>query len=427
VTKRIWMRTIPVVAAVVTAATTTFLATAPAVSASPNVHYGIQDDAWLTTGDGALSSRLDTLQRLGVDVVRFSLRWNEIAAAGPDQAGWDWSGPDAVLAGLRSRGIAPVVTLVGAPSWANGGRAPNWAPRSGASFAAFAGAAARRYPWVRYWTIWNEPNQPLSFRPTRPATYVRVLLNPAYAAIHAVIPRALVAGGVTAPRANVNGIDPISWIRGMRAAHARFDVYAHHPYPGSPRETPFSGGCGTCSAITMANLPVLLAELGRDFGPKRVWLTEYGYQTNPPDRFFGVSPLQQATFIGLAAVRAYELPRVDMLIQFMYRDEPDIGAWQSGLVTTSGVPKPALAAFALPLTQVARAGSRVALWGQVRPGSGPQPYRLQAFRRGAWRSLPAAASTSARGFFRATIVAPRGLRVRVWSPEAGHGAPLTIA
>jgi hypothetical protein len=417
------MRTFVVIAA----AAAIFLATASAAFASPNVRYGIQDDAWLATGDGTLANRLDTLQRLGVDVVRFSLRWNEIAGSGPDQASWDWSGSDAVLAGLRSRGIAAVVTLVGSPSWANGGRAANWAPRSGATFAAFARAAAQRYSWILDWTIWNEPNQPLSFRPTRAATYVRVLLNPAYAAIHSVIPRALVAGGVTAPRANAGGVDPISWIRGMRAAHARFDVYAHHPYPGSPRETPFSGGCGTCSAITMANLPVLLAELRRDFGPKRVWLTEYGYQTNPPDRFFGVSPLRQALYIGLAALRAYELPRVDMLIQFMYRDEPDIGAWQSGLVTASDRPKPALAAFPLPLAEVARSGSRVVLWGQVRPGSGPQSYRLQAFRRGAWRWLTSTASTSARGFFHATIVAPRALRVRAWSPETSHGATLTIS
>ncbi len=408
------------------AAAAAVAALAPPASASPSVRYGIQDDAWLAAGDGTLMNRLDTLDRLGVDVVRFSLRWNEIAAAGADEASWDWSSADGVLAGLRARGIAPVLTLVGAPAWSNGGRSPNWAPLTGTTFAEFARAAARRYPWVRDWTIWNEPNQPLSFRPTSPATYVRRLLNPGYAAIHSVIPRALVAGGVTAPRANVNGVDPLSWIRGMRAAGARLDVYAHHPYPGSPRETPFSGGCGSCSSITMANLPALLAAVARAFGPKRVWLTEYGYQTNPPDRFFGVSPFQQATLIGLAALRAYELPRVDMLIQFMYRDEADVGAWQSGLVTNAGAPKPALASFALPLAQLARHGRQVALWGQVRPGSGPQPYRLQVFR-GGWRWLTATAATSPRGFFRRALVAAPGVRIRAWSPRTGFGTPLTLA
>jgi hypothetical protein len=402
------------------------LAAAAPAAASARVRYGIQDDAWLSGGDGTLAERLNQLDRLGVDVVRFSLRWDQIAAAGRDQTSWDWSSVDPVLAGLRAHGISPVVTLVGTPRWANGGRTPNWAPTTGATFAAFARAAASRYPWVRDWTIWNEPNQPISLRPTRPGVYVRTLLNPAYAAIHAVIPAAIVAGGVTAPRANARGVDPISWIRGMRAAHARFDVYAHHPYPGSPSETPFAGGCGACRAITMANLPVLLAELTRDFGPKRVWLTEYGYQTNPPDRFLGVSPLRQAEFIGAAALRAYELPRVDMLIQFMYRDEPNVGGWQSGLVTTDDMPKPALAAFPLPLAEVRRVGPRVELWGEVRPGADRQRFRLQAAVGGGWRWITPLVTTSTRGFFRRTIVAPPGVRIRVWSPRTGFAPPVPL-
>ena len=52
--------------------------------AAPGVRYGIQDDAWILFGPGRLGQRLDTLDRLGVDVVRFTLHWNEIEpAAGP--------------------------------------------------------------------------------------------------------------------------------------------------------------------------------------------------------------------------------------------------------------------------------------------------------------------------------------------------------
>ncbi len=65
--------------------------------------------------------------------------------------------------------------------------APNWAPKSALPFGSFARAAASRYPWIRYWTIWNEPNRPEWLRPTTPATYVRTILNPAYAAIRATI------------------------------------------------------------------------------------------------------------------------------------------------------------------------------------------------------------------------------------------------
>ena len=51
--------------------------------ASPRVHYGIQDDAWLEFGPGTLNQRLTTFKRLGVPLVRFTLRWNEVARRRP--------------------------------------------------------------------------------------------------------------------------------------------------------------------------------------------------------------------------------------------------------------------------------------------------------------------------------------------------------
>ena len=76
----------------------------------------------------------------------------------------------------------------------------------------------------------------------------------------------------------------------MDAAGARLDAYAHHPYPLTRLETPWTGACGHCETITMASLERLLREVSRAFGAqKRIWLTEYGYQTNPPDRALGVS------------------------------------------------------------------------------------------------------------------------------------------
>src|SRR5205814_431140 len=183
-------------------------------------------------------------------------------------------------------------------------------------------AASRRYPWVRYWLIWNEPNKRLWLRPTRAAIYVQHLLNPGYEAIHSVLPHAQVGGGVTAPRAGAGGVAPVVWLHGMAVAHAKFDAYAHHPYPLRPGETPSSGGCKNCPSITMATVPKLLILVRRYFGPKPVWLTEYGYQTKPPDDFLGVPPKRQATLLSLAAMRAWRLARVTMLIQYLYRDEP---------------------------------------------------------------------------------------------------------
>ncbi|HJU47869.1 MAG TPA: hypothetical protein VJ689_07050, partial [Gaiellaceae bacterium] len=167
---------------------------AGSVPASSGVRYGIQDDGWLEFGPGTLNTRLATFTRLGVPLVRFTLRWNEIARqrpkrpASPRDPAYDWRRPDRVLRGLRRHGLTPVLTLVGTPPWANGKRSPAFAPPRPRDFRRFATAAARRYPWVRYWLIWNEPNKRLWLRPTRAAIYVHHLLNPGYEGIHAVLP-----------------------------------------------------------------------------------------------------------------------------------------------------------------------------------------------------------------------------------------------
>jgi hypothetical protein len=384
---------------------------APAAGASPAVRFGIQDDAWLTHGAGTLDDRLDRLERLGVELVRFNLRWDKVEAV---RGTSDWEESDIVLEGLRDRGIGAVVALVGTPRWANGGRGPNYAP-SAASFGAFARAAATRYRWVNQWLAWNEPNQRRWLRPTTPTTYVSRILNPAYRAIHAVNPRARVAGGVTAPRAGSGGVSPVAWIRGMRRAGARLDVYAHHPYPASPRDTPFTGGCKHCTTITMATLERLLSEVRRAFGAKKIWLTEYGYQTGA----FGVSQQRQAELIGQAGLRVYRAPRVEMLIQYLVKDEPHADRFQSGLYNPAGRAKLAALAFPLPLAQAGRSGGKLVLWGQVRPRSGPQTFRVQIRTRGAWRWSGGTRRTSARGFFGTRVAAPRGARVRIFSPQDG--------
>src|SRR5262249_10470785 len=157
------------------------------------------------------------------------------------------------------RGIETVLTLYTTPAWANGGRPINYAPTSGATFAAFAQRAALHYPWVKRWLIWNEPNQRRWLQPTSPGVYVTRLLNPAYIAIHDAHPGALVGGGITAPRAAKGGVSPVAWINGMAAAGAKLDAYAHNPYSLNRQETPFTGGCEYCDTLTMATLDRLIA------------------------------------------------------------------------------------------------------------------------------------------------------------------------
>src|SRR5215467_8933966 len=105
---------------------------ASGAQAAGSVRYGIEDDAWLLHGPGTLSSRIDELERLHVDIVRFTLHWDRIAfrrptdARDPSDRAYRWRSSDNVLNALHRAGISVVVTLVGTPSWANGGAPPNW-------------------------------------------------------------------------------------------------------------------------------------------------------------------------------------------------------------------------------------------------------------------------------------------------------------
>jgi Cellulase (glycosyl hydrolase family 5) len=422
---------LPVFVAVTACAVIVSTSEPAAAGAAGGVEFGLTDDAWLLNGPGTVDSRLDKLQSIGVKVVRFTLNWSQIATSKPTAAtdpadpAYDWSTADSVLDGLRERNIDTVLQLAATPKWANGGKPPNYIPTSASTFRDFATAAATRYRWVTRWLVWNEPNQLRWLRPASPRLYTQRLLNPAYAAIHAVIARARVAGGGTAPRGSTGGLSPVAFLLGLHAAHARLDAYAHNPYPLDPkRESPLRGGCTNCSTITMATIGKLVRLVAVNFPRARIWLSEYGYQSNPPDRILGVSLANQARYIGEGNYIAYRTPRVDLLIHFLYQDEPNAARFQSGLVTLAGRAKPALAAFRLPLAETHRTGSTTSLWGQIAAPEAGTTVRIERLQGGAWRTV-GVAHADGRGFFTFKGTLPRGSRVRA-EADAVVGATVTI-
>jgi hypothetical protein len=392
-------------------------------SASPSIRFGVQDDAYLSGGP-SLETNLETLDQLGVGLVRYMVNWRQVAPtkprhpANPGDKAYDWTAVDATLGALHARGITVLATLVRAPAWANGGLAQNGVPTGKYALAAFAVAVAKRYPWLRLWEIWNEPNLQSFLTPDSPRLYVQRLLNPAYVELHALNRANRVAGGATSPRSTSTGLSPVAFMRGMRSAHALLDAYSHHPYAVTRGETPFGFARGVCrfctGVLTMANLEQLTGEVKRDFGPKRIWLTEYGYETNPPDPN-GVSWAQQAQFVAQAALRATEAPSVDVLIQFMIQDESRANGWQSGLISSTGLPKPSFNSFMLPIAVAARTGRRTTIWGQVRPGFGQRRYQLQRSTPLGWASVGTPALTAPDGTYRRVVQVAPGTRFRVLS------------
>src|SRR5262245_22642302 len=106
------------------AATVMFVFTGRAAATSSD-RFGIQDDAWLRWGPppftGKLESRLNTLDTLGVKMVRFTLVWREVAPTepasptNPNDPAYDWHAFDLVLNGLRAHHITTLITIWGSP------------------------------------------------------------------------------------------------------------------------------------------------------------------------------------------------------------------------------------------------------------------------------------------------------------------------
>jgi hypothetical protein len=358
-----------------------------AADAAAGMSVGIYDEGATFFDDGTVT--FTRYKQLGVKVLRVNLYWGgklgvaktrPFDAADPRDAAYDWSLYDRVDQFAGAYGIKLLFSITGTPRWANGGESSNRAPRNVADLKGFAYAAAARYsgnytgddgrtlPPVRLWAAWNEPNNPAFLRPQyvkrggkwviQSAVDYAKICNAVYAGVHATMfAGEQVACGVTGPRGNNNpesarpSVAPITFLKAAKTAGMRFfDAYAHNPYYGSPSETPAakpppttSGGLPT--AVTLGNINDLIAEVTRLYGRKPFWITEYGYQTKPPDSQFGVSWALQAKYLTQAFAIARKNPRITMMLWFLVRDEPSLAGWQSGLITTGGVKKPSYQAF----------------------------------------------------------------------------------
>ena len=210
---------------------------------------------------------------------------------------------------------------------------------------------------MKYWTAWNEPANPnwlqqvSGGRFVSPRSYARIC-TAIWEGVHFTnFAGEKVACGVTGPRGNNApntsrpSLSPLTFMRLTKAAGLRnLDAYAHNPYYGKPSETPASRPGG--SAVTLGNMNTLIALVNKLWGKKRIWITEYAWQT-PPDRIFGVSFARQAAYLRQSYAIARANPRIDMMVWFMLRDDTNINAgWQSGLLTAGGKKKPSFNVFA---------------------------------------------------------------------------------
>jgi hypothetical protein len=354
----------------------------PAAGAQAHMLVGLQDDAMIV--DGNPTTAFPILRQLRVQIIRVNLIWGGtkygVANSGrpahaqdPADPAYDWTLYDRVVKYASQNHIQVLFTILFTPKWANGGRARNVAPSRMADLQNFAYAASERYsghyiptednpdqlplPAVKKWLAWNEPNNPIWLQQSAggrfisPRNYAR-MCTAIWTGVHYTnFAGEQVACGATGPRGNNQArssrpsMSPLAFMRAARKAGMRhLDAYAHHPYYGRPSESPATPGTG--GAVELGNIRTLIALSNQLFGRKPIWITEYGYQTRPPDRIFGVSFAKQAQYVSQAYAIARRTPQVQMMIWFMLRDDTNLNiGWQSGFLTAAGKKKPAFNAF----------------------------------------------------------------------------------
>jgi hypothetical protein len=339
----------------------------------------------------------------------------------------------------------------------------------------------RPLPKVDMFTIWNEPNHPGFLRPQwvrvggrwRPGSphLYRAMVAASYPAMKASRPDATILVGGTSGSGTYNSrgvgnVPPLQFLRELACVDEDFkplrrsgcdtfkaipgDGWAHHPYSmqtlPSQRNNP-----NRPDDLPVAELPALadtldrLVKMGRLSPANReIWVTEYGYETNPPDVGEKFTPGDQARFLPWAEYLAWRVPSVKSFAQFLLRDLPPgsfrvgtskkraFGEWQSGLVTVDGRAKIGFSHFRAGIFVEEARGGRLRIFGRLRMGEGPRTVVIDTARAGAKASEFRALTTLAPGkrkggvsfendadssFLRFARVPPgegRRYRIRVW-------------
>jgi hypothetical protein len=302
--------------------------------------------------------------------------------------------------------------------------------------------ASKPLPRVHFWEIWNEPNwgsslQPqLELDPPRIVSAVeyRSLLDAGWAALRrtghsadTIVIGSLSPRGITAPPKSTRAVQaavavssPLGFtrilycldtayrpLRGRAAALAGCPAtsegsrqfprahpglfgasgYGIHPYPiaGPPTEA----NAANPDTVEFGEIPNLEAALDRvqsAYGSHRrmrVYNTEYGYVTHPPNANPGyISPLTAARYLNWTEYLTWRDPRIASTMQYLlYDPEPrpgDVfgpGGFATGLISFHSRPKPTFYAYRmpifLPVTRTAP-GNALEVWGCARPA--PNAY-----------------------------------------------------
>jgi hypothetical protein len=397
-----------------------------AQAAPSRFDIGVQDPLEFREQDAA--GAYDAARAAGFRFVRLPVQWWRVATkrpanpGDPNDPGYNWSTVDGRLDAIVSRHMIPILSLYSPPEWTQSASRVTAKP---GDFGTFASAIARRYsgsgsrPRVKYWQMWNEPNLKQFLNDT-PGRY-RALVNAAYASIKKVHSDNLVIAGGTAPFSDATQLGPIAFMRSLFKAKISFDIWSHHPYTsGGPNHKAASSDEASLGDLPrMRKLLMSAYRSGkiRSRGAPAFWVTEFGWDTNPPDPG-GVPLTRHARWVAEAMYRMWQSD-IPTMVWFKLRDDLFNGDWGAGYqggmfrnttaLYANEKRKPVADVLDFPFAAVPE-GGRVSVWGRT-PRSRGGKVTIEMAKGGGWISI-AKVSAGPHGVFHLKLNGRRGARLR---------------
>jgi hypothetical protein len=335
---------------------------------------------------------------------------------------------------------------------------------------AWTAADSGALPRVDIWSVWNEPNlsgwlQPQYTRkkvPVSPQIYRGLFLAAHDGLVASGHEKDEILMGDLLPFARSGKtyparVSPLKFLREMACVNNKYRAYrgaaaaargctnfkplpgtgvAYHPYTladGPEALTPLADDA-TINDLT--RLDRTLKKLSRRFVDHKmpIWITEFGYQTDPPDPF--ASPIALVPrFMSESEWLAYHDQRVKSYAQYPLSDDSTAGrglsrfhGFQSGIDSSSNRPKKFVyQAFQTPLFVRLISRSSVEVFGGVRVASGgTAELQVATGKSNAYRKL-ATVTLNSRGYFdrnfRVSSAAKRKFRLVFFTETSNVAKP----
>jgi hypothetical protein len=271
------------------------------------------------------------------------------------------------------------------------------------------------------------------------------MVNAFTGAIHGAAPGNLVVAGALAPfehdSKDIQVVAPMRFMSDLLcvsvvAPHRRtctrqthFDIWGHNPYSnGGPdwhASNPLDASIGDLAE--MREILVAAKRVGSIVSsqPPQFWVTEFAWDTNPPDPR-GVPSALHARWVAEALYRMWH-EGVSAVVWFKLQDDPlRLSPYQSGFYTVSGQHKHSLEAFRFPFVAF-RVPGGVTVWGRT-PSGASSVVVVQRRASGGWVTL-ARLRASSTGIFSSLLRVPApatdSLRARL-APGSESSIPFSL-